>query len=100
MYIGHMPSKQATTQGRPSGLLCNPEALKYVLGERSQAWLAKQSTVSPGGLSEILAGSKGCTRDTADQIAEALDVPVGVLFPQLAEFRVRVRYFAAPKVAA
>lgn len=95
-----MPSKPSTSQGRPAGLLCNPEAVRFVLAGKSQAWLAKASGVSPGGLSEIIAGSKGCTRDTADLIAGALDVPVSVLFPQLAEFRVQVRYFDAPKVAA
>lgn len=91
--------RSGTQQGRPAGLLCNAEAVRYVLADRSQLWLAKRAGVSPGGLSAILAGSKGCTRETADQIAEALDVPVGVLFPQLCAFRTQVRYFSAPKVA-
>jgi transcriptional regulator with XRE-family HTH domain len=84
-------------QGRPAGLLCNTEAVRYVLNGQPQSWLAKRSGVSPGGLSEILAGSKGCTRETANQIADALEVPVGVLFPELVAFRTQVRHFTAPK---
>lgn len=96
--VRNMPKQP--NQGRPAGLLCNPEAVKYVLAGKSQSWLAKESGVSPGGLCDIIAGSKGCTRETADLLASALEVPTAVLFPQLAEFRVAVRYFDAPKVAA
>jgi hypothetical protein len=45
-------------RGRPVGLLINPEAARYVLGDRTQASIARQSGVSAPHLSEILSGSK------------------------------------------
>jgi transcriptional regulator with XRE-family HTH domain len=84
-------------RGRPVGLLINPEAARYVLGDRTQASIARQSGVSAPHLSEILSGSKGANRDTAEKIADALDVHPGVLFPELVQFTTAIRYFTAPE---
>lgn len=77
------------------GLLINPDAARYLLGDRSQASLAKTAKVTPANLSKILAGESGCNADTAGRIADALSCPPGVLFPELTIFRAELRVFAA-----
>jgi transcriptional regulator with XRE-family HTH domain len=91
---------QTKQRGRPVGLLINTVAVRFFLGDEPQSSLAARSNVSPGGLSEILAGQKGVTREVADRLAEALEVPVGILFPELVEFSTAIRHFTAPKVSA
>jgi len=91
-----MPTQGKST-GRPPGLLINPDAARYALADRPQSWLARSAKVSPGGLSEVLTGQKGVTEEIANRISGALEVPVGMLFPELVEFTVHVRHFTAPK---
>lgn len=93
-------TRQTATKGRPVGLLINPEAARFVLADRSQSSWAKSAQVSTAHLSEILKGSKGVAADVADRLAVALEVPAGVIFPELVQFRTQVRHFEAPKVAA
>lgn len=97
--VDDMPTTQGKSTGRPAGLLINPVAAEHHLAGKPQTWLAKQARVSPGNLSEVLSGKKGVSEDIAGRLAEALEVPVGLLFPQLVQFNTQVRYFAAPKVA-
>jgi hypothetical protein len=80
-------------RGRP-GLLINPEAARHHMGHRSQAWLATESRNTEANISQILTGSKGVSRNVAERIARALDVPPGLLFPQLAGFTTGIRYFS------
>jgi hypothetical protein len=94
-YVDDMSSTKQ--RGRPVGLLINPVAVRFHLGDEPQSGLAARSKVSPGGLSEILTGQKGVTREVADRLAVALSVPVGLLFPELVEFTTQVRHFTAPK---
>lgn len=53
--------------------------------------------MSTAHLSSMLTGTKGVTPEVADRIATALDVPPGVLFPELVTFTTQVRHFTAPK---
>jgi hypothetical protein len=77
------------------GLLVNPDAVNYLLGERSQAWLARESHTTEANVSAMLAGSKGVRLEVAERIAEALSVPVGVVFPERVGFTTEIRVFAA-----
>lgn len=97
-YVDDMP--QTKQRGRPAGLLINPVAVRFHMGDEPQSKLAARSKVSPGGLSEILSQQKGVTRDVADRLADALGVPVALLFPELAQFTTAVRHFTAPKIEA
>lgn len=85
------------TRGRPVGLLINPDAARYVLGNRSQSWWAIEANVSTAHLSEILKGTKGVAEDVAERLANTLTVPIGVLFPETVQFSTQVRHFSAPK---
>lgn len=82
------------------GLLINPDAARYLLGDKPQSWWATTAKVAPGNLSEVLTGQKGVTEPVAYRLAAAVDVPVGVLFPELVQFRTAVRHFEAPKAVA
>lgn len=84
--------------GRPSGLLLNPDAARFILGTKSQAWWGKAAKVSTAHLSEMLSGDKAATPEVADRLAEALGCPVGALFPERVQFRTMVRHFVAPSV--
>ena len=95
--VGHMPNKTPKL-GRPPGLLINPDAARYVLAGRSQTWLAEAWGRSTAFVSEVFAGSKGVTPEVAQQLAEAMGCPIGVLFPETVEFRTQVRHFVAPSV--
>lgn len=77
-------------RGRPQGLLINPDATYHLLGSRSQAWLAAEAQVSPGHLSEILAGTKRASGDVADRLADALNASTSVIFPERVGFAVTV----------
>lgn len=68
------------------GLVANPYAFSALLGERSQYSVAKQAGISRSHLSEVIAGHKGANEDQARRIADAMDVPVEALFPELAGF--------------
>ena len=87
-------------RGRPAGLLLNPDAARFALGTRSQSWLAATAELSTAHLSEMMAGTKGATPAIAERIAVALDVPVGMLFPELVQFSTTIRHFTAPKIEA
>lgn len=80
----------------------NPEAAKYVLGNRTSAWWAGQAGVTPGHLSSVISGRKGATDELALRLAEAVGVHASVLFPQLAKFTCEVRVFtvSATEMAA
>lgn len=93
-------AKAGAKRGRPAGLLINPDAARYILGTRPQSGWAKDAGVAPGNLSEILTGQKGVSIDVADRLAGALDVPVGVLFPEVVKFTTAVRHFTAPRAVA
>jgi transcriptional regulator with XRE-family HTH domain len=83
-----------TRKGRPAGLLLNPVAVNHLLGDdRPQAELARLAGVTAPVLSELMAGQRGATRPVADRIADALDCPAAVIFPELIGFTVAVRYF-------
>lgn len=88
----------ANRRGRPAGLLINPEAVRHALDGRPQSWLATRAEVSTAHLSEMMCGAKGATPEVADRLAAALDVPAGMLFPELVQFSTTVRHFTAPKV--
>jgi hypothetical protein len=77
------------------GLLVNPDAVNYLLGDRSQAWLARESHTTEANVSAMLAGSKGVRLDVAERIAEALAVPLGVVFPEAVNFGTEIRVFTA-----
>lgn len=83
-------------RGRPAGLLLNPEALRFALGSRSQAWLATNGKVSTAHLSEMAAGRKGATTEVADRLAAAIGCTTGVLFPEVVQFKTQIRHFVAP----
>lgn len=91
-------TNRGTTQGRPLGLLINPDAARHALGKRTQSWWAQTAQVNPGNLSEVLSGSKGVTADVAARLAAALDAPIGMLFPELVKFSTTIRHFDAPQV--
>lgn len=81
-------------QGRPPGLLANPDAFAEFLEGRSQRWLADASGMSTAHLSEVLSGRKGVSAEQATRLAEILHRRPGALFPQLAIFKVETRVFA------
>jgi transcriptional regulator with XRE-family HTH domain len=85
------------TRGRRPGLLINPDSVQFALGDRPQTWLAAAAQSSPAHLSEILCGKKAVTEEVAGRLAAALECPVGMLFPELVQFRTQVRHFTAPK---
>lgn len=93
--VGHM-----TKRGRPAGFLLNPDAAQHALGNRPRSWLAAEAEISAGHLSAMFSGSKACTREVAERLAEALGCPIGMLFPELTQFTTTVRHFTAPKVEA
>lgn len=82
-----------TKQGRPAGLLANPDAFADSLDGRSQRWLADEAGMSVSFLSELLSGRKGVSEETARKIAAILRKRPGTLFPQLAAFKVEARVF-------
>lgn len=86
-------------RGRPAGFLLNPES-RYLLGARPQSWWAAAAGLSTAHLSEMLAGGKGATLDVAQRLANALDpeLPIGLIFPELAQFRTTIRHFTAPMI--
>ena len=92
-----MPAQ--TKRGRPAGLLLNPDAARFALGTRAQSWWANQSEISTAHLSEMMGGTKGATPEAAARLADALGVPLGMLFPELVQFTTTVRHFTAPKIA-
>lgn len=98
--LGTVPNMTTTKRGRPAGLLLNPDAARHALGSRPQSWLAVEAQLSTGHLSAMFAGSKACTTDVAERLARALGCPVGMLFPELAQFSTTIRHFTAPKVEA
>lgn len=73
----------------------NPDAVNYLLGTRSQAWLARESHTTEANVSSMLAGSKGVRLEVAERLAEALSVPIGVIFPERVRFTTEVRVFSA-----
>jgi hypothetical protein len=85
-------------RGRPAGLLLNPAALRHLLGDRTQLWLAGQADMSTAQLSGMIAGTKGATQAKVEAIAAALGCEPGVLFPELVQFHTTIRHFTAPKV--
>ena len=93
-------TSKGNTRGRPVGLLINPDAARHVLGDRPQSWWASAAKIAPGNLSEVLTGQKGVTTSVAHRLAGAVDVPVGLLFPELVEFSTTIRHFTAPKAEA
>lgn len=82
-----------TKQGRPPGLLGNPDAFADSLEGRPQRWLAEQAGMSVSHLSDIMNGHKGTTPEQARKLADILKKRPGTLFPQLAAFRVEARVF-------
>lgn len=76
----------------------NPDAARWVLGKRPQSWWATEAGISTAKLTYLLQGEQGCDRDKADRLAAAVGCPVGMLFPELANFTVRVRQFTAADV--
>lgn len=82
-----------TKQGRPAGLLANPDAFADALEGRAQRWLADEAEMSVSHLSEVLSGRKGITEDQARKLATVLKKRPGTLFPQLAAFKVEARVF-------
>lgn len=85
-------------RGRPAGLLLNPEAARHALQGRPQTWWASQAGISPGHLSAVLSGDKGCTPEAAAKLAEAVAVPTGMLFPELVDFGVERKRFTAAMI--
>lgn len=85
-------------RGRPAGLLINPEAARFVLGNRSQKWWSDATEISTAHLSAMLSGTKGATPDVAERMAAAVNVSPGVIFPELVEFTTTIRHFTAPRV--
>ncbi len=90
----------APRRGRPPGYLMNPEVARWQLGKRPQSAWAASAEVSTAHLSAMLAGSKAATIDVAARLAATLapDLPVGALFPELAQFSTTIRHFTAPRV--
>lgn len=87
-------------RGRPAGYLMNPELARFLLGKRPQSAWANAAEVSTAHLSAMIGGSKAATADVAARLAATLasDLPVGALFPELAQFTTTIRHFTAPKV--
>lgn len=82
-----------TKQGRPAGLLANPDAFADSLDGRPQRWLADECGISVSFLSELLSGRKGTSEEQARNLAAVLKKRPGTLFPELAAFRVEARVF-------
>ena len=91
----------APRRGRPAGYLMNPEVARWLLGKRSQSQWATAAEVSTAHLSAMINGSKAATADVAARLTATLasDLPVGALFPELAQFTTTIRHFTAPKVS-
>lgn len=63
--------------------LLSPDTLKALMAQKgfTHARLARYADVSPGFVSHLTAGRKStCKPLTAQRIAEALDVPLDILF--------------------
>lgn len=80
-------------RGRPAGLLLNPQAFEYVLGERTRAEIAATARIGAPVLSELTSGTRGASRAVIDRLAAALGCEPGVLFPEMVGFTTTVRYF-------
>lgn len=50
--------------------------------ERSAAWLARKAKVDPSLVARILSGERRASEDFKAKAAEALGVPIAVLFPE------------------
>lgn len=72
--------------GRPSGRILFTEGFEALLASRHllKSTIAAEAGVSPSFLSDLLARRTGASEAVAERIAEALSVPVGALFPELA----------------
>ena len=63
--------------------LTSPDTLRALMAQRGMSYdrLARYAGVSKGFISHLTAGRKAtCTPKTAREIAEALDVPLAILF--------------------
>jgi hypothetical protein len=89
MTEGNRPQAK---RGRPSGLLINPVAVDHLLGDRTRIELADTARVSAAKLSQLMTGA-GATIAVAHRLADALECPIGVIFPEMVGFQATVRVF-------
>ena len=73
--------------GRPEGRIIHAEAVEALLACRTlrirKRDLANRAGISPSFLSDLLARRAGASDDTAQRIADALEVPAAAIFPGL-----------------